>query len=890
MDPSSPLRLPPPLAAAAQRVRLAARTAAEQAVDSLGLAALACAQALRRDLLLSAQHELNRQLAVFTLAFNQALDAEVARQTGGLTPTPPPSFSADGLMAAWESFSLVDDHALELHISADRLAMDIGHACEWVLREFDGYMATLLQLDSPDHGRNPLRAEVVAQALMQALDALATRPELHEVLADEVGRALARAMPATYEAIVAELRARGLRPAGLAVKTARAAAGPAAAHADPAPPVAPATPAAATGHPTTNRSGQLGPDGHRPTGPGAPPDAAGAAHATGTSGGLLGSVDSGLMQLIRHLHAGPATAAAAADGPGDMAWPTGHEAEGAAAVTASGGVGLPNLIALHREALRAASPAPLNHLLIDLVAALFDQILADPQVPPQFARQIARLQMPVLRAALGDTGFFASRRHPVRRLINRIASLAAACGEGLRADADTLLAEVATRVQAVVEGDFDRAEVYEQQLALLERAVAQGDQALQPQWAEAGALLARKEQEQRALGLFRRRLAEALAPLPMPHWLRAFVTGPWAQVIVRCTHKEGPDSPLVQRLRETGRDLVMSVQPQGGAVQRQQFLRQLPGLMKRLALGLDHARCTETARRDFFARLAPAHAEALQQPALRTLDHNLMLRQVGAALDLAVPLPGDPELAAAPLPAALAGGPAADGEANTDRPVGHDDSPPLVATLDRPDGPALVVRAGAPHALRPATADQDPSGTPPADAGAATTRPDDLAAAAAPPDAPLFSPAEAQAVGLVSEQAVHWDAGVDIDLSVPAPVTAVDIAVDGLPAPDAPEPSQGRLLLDHARAGLAYLMQLGSGWQQVQLSHISPGGGFFLFTHGHQQLQSVSMTRRMLQRLCDAGRFRALENATLIERATARARRQLAELARKPAPGTAAGA
>ena len=42
------------------------------------------------------------------------------------------------------------------------------------------------------------------------------------------------------------------------------------------------------------------------------------------------------------------------------------------------------------------------------------------------ARQIARLQLPVLRAALGDPTFFSSRRHPVRRFVNRIASLASA--------------------------------------------------------------------------------------------------------------------------------------------------------------------------------------------------------------------------------------------------------------------------------------------------------------------------------------------------------------------------------------------------------------------------------------------------------------------------------
>ena len=44
----------------------------------------------------------------------------------------------------------------------------------------------------------------------------------------------------------------------------------------------------------------------------------------------------------------------------------------------------------------------------------------------------------------------------------------------------------------------------------------------------------------------------------------------------------------------------------------------------------------------------------------------------------------------------------------------------------------------------------------------------------------------------------------------------------------------------------------------------------------HQK--TISLTHRMLVRLCDSGRMRAFENAWLIERATARARRQLAEI------------
>jgi hypothetical protein len=74
MKPNPIHRLPAPLEAAVQRLKLAAREATERTVESLGLAALAATNAFQRDGLLGAQFELNRKSAMFALAFNEAFD------------------------------------------------------------------------------------------------------------------------------------------------------------------------------------------------------------------------------------------------------------------------------------------------------------------------------------------------------------------------------------------------------------------------------------------------------------------------------------------------------------------------------------------------------------------------------------------------------------------------------------------------------------------------------------------------------------------------------------------------------------------------------------------------------------------------------------------------
>jgi hypothetical protein len=156
-----------------------------------------------------------------------------------------------------------------------------------------------------------------------------------------------------------------------------------------------------------------------------------------------------------------------------------------------------------------------------------------------------------------------------------------------------------------------------------------------------------------------------------------------------------------------------------------------------------------------------------------------------------------------------------------------------------------------------------------------------------------FTPEEAAKVGLVQESAVDWDGHVDIDLSIEEPAestagsSSAPITLDtGAPALIGPtsesgepaEPTKGPQLIDHIQLGFAYQMHLKNEWQKVRLAHVSSGRGFFLFTRGAKHQETISMTSRMLARMCETGRMRAVESAYLMERATHRARKQLASL------------
>ncbi len=810
MSPAPPL--PALLEAAVQRVKRAVRAAAERTVQSLGLAAMAAHNTFQRDALLTAQFELNRKLQPFQQAFSEAFDEQLRRDQSAARGQ---GAGAAASQPNWEELSLVENHELEIKVQAERFGLEVTHACEWELRELEAYVGSLLGHARADRERNPLRPEIIGHGVIRAVEATTDRADVRKLLDAELNRSLTAVLRETFAEIVAELRQAGVKPVSLSVRGAgergdrgdRGDAGRAGAADDG---MRDGREGRADYRDThDSRNAAFNPSGGwrggRP-GVDAGDSARGGLRPRGISRGTpIGQVEPGMMQLLRRL--------SLVEQPGVEGGSSGWGDDGDSSFSSAG---LPNVIHANRDELKQASRGALDHMVIDVIGSLFDQILSDPKVPPQLARQIARLQLPVLRAALGDPSFFSSRKHPVRQFVNRIASMGSAFEDFGDGQAQVFVAKVRDLVQDIVKGDFDQIEIYEQHLAALEAFVAeQARQGVEAQHAGATQLLQQREQALRLDRHYAQRLQDDLQPLAAPAFVRNFVSRVWSRVILKTAERDGVTSARVRELRQTGRDLFMSVQPKATPAQRKAFMAELPRLMQRVNEGLNAIGWADERRRDFFTQLMPAHADTLKQQGGSVLDFNLLSRQVDQALERGLPTPAD---------------------------------------LPPPAGPVLAAEGDA---------DSEPS----------------------------FTQDEAARIGFVDEAAVNWNGKVDIDLGAEPEVSAVDLELPGLPASqqqtEPPDPTQGRSLADHVQIGFSYQMHLEGEWQKVRLAHISPGRNFFVFTRGQRHQRTISLTHRMLLRLCDTGRMRAFESAQLLERATARARRQLAALAGQAPAGDA---
>jgi hypothetical protein len=251
---------------------------------------------------------------------------------------------------------------------------------------------------------------------------------------------------------------------------------------------------------------------------------------------------------------------------------------------------------------------PLDQLTIELVNMVFDYILDDRQVPDTVKREISRLQIVAVKAAILDRTFFARRNHPMRQLLDRVAEVAAdpemATDEGSR-----FVTGLRGAVDHLVHKFTDDLAIFTAALETLERIVEEERASRQKELAPTTVELARKEEAEiahtTALAEINRRVTRKT-----PAFVRDFLYQWWGKILVDAYMKEreGDDS-WTHRLGVVDA-LVWSVSPLKTS-EIQQLAAMLPTLMRSLLRGMNAIEMPADARHAFFNQLMQAHTAAI---------------------------------------------------------------------------------------------------------------------------------------------------------------------------------------------------------------------------------------------------------------------------------------
>ncbi|MBD1551001.1 DUF1631 domain-containing protein [Pseudomonas typographi] len=253
--------------------------------------------------------------------------------------------------------------------------------------------------------------------------------------------------------------------------------------------------------------------------------------------------------------------------------------------------------------------------VINLVAMLFEFILADRNLPDSLKVLIGRLQIPMLKVAVVDKSFFSRGSHPARRLLNEIAQ--AAMGWSSRDDyqRDALHGRIEQIVQRLLNDFVDDPALFSELLVdflaftaderrrseLLEQRTRDAEEG------RARAELARLHVQ---FELNRRLLGKTL-----PQVVVRLLEEAWSKVLLLTWLKHGDASAEWALALETMDDLIWSVEPHNEPQARLRLLELVPGLLKSLREGLTSSAFDPFATSEFFSQLETLHVQAIQRAA-----------------------------------------------------------------------------------------------------------------------------------------------------------------------------------------------------------------------------------------------------------------------------------
>lgn len=278
---------------------------------------------------------------------------------------------------------------------------------------------------------------------------------------------------------------------------------------------------------------------------------------------------------------------------------------------------VPNFIWANHNQLASAASNNVDRMKIDIVAMLFDQILSDDKLPAEFKTLLGRLQLPVLRVALSDGSFFASRAHPTRRLIDRVAS----CAVGYEGGGDAssrFFAEVERIVMLVLRNvDDESSAVYERLLAEFENFIEREHTHANDIVGRAAGVLERAEIRE-VLGINATiQVNQLLYGVTLEPFLKAFLLDIWTHVLVEaaCRSENSQTDPAFLNYKQLCLDLVWSAQPKSTPEDRRKLVALLPRMIAGIRQGLALIGYPAEQEAAFFAELMQLHSTAVRSHA-----------------------------------------------------------------------------------------------------------------------------------------------------------------------------------------------------------------------------------------------------------------------------------
>ncbi|QCB47804.1 DUF1631 family protein [Hydrogenophaga sp. PAMC20947] len=234
--------------------------------------------------------------------------------------------------------------------------------------------------------------------------------------------------------------------------------------------------------------------------------------------------------------------------------------------------------------LKQAASTTSEKATIEIVALMFQSILAEERIPPSVRVWFARLQIPVLRVALAEPEFFSALQHPARRLIDRMGS----CVMGFESSvgSQALEAEIKRVVQVIEQYPETGRRVFqlvydEFQKFLSTYLSGQGS-------AGRFVTVAQQIEQKETLSVqYTIELRKLLDDVPVRDEVREFLFKVWVEVLAVASVKYGLKHEETASLKKVASELLWAASAKPHRSDRARVIQQLPSLLQRLRQGMN---------------------------------------------------------------------------------------------------------------------------------------------------------------------------------------------------------------------------------------------------------------------------------------------------------------
>ena len=236
------------------------------------------------------------------------------------------------------------------------------------------------------------------------------------------------------------------------------------------------------------------------------------------------------------------------------------------------------------SALKQVASTSAEKATIEVVALMFQSILAEDRIPASIRVWFARLQMPVLRVAISEPEFFGSLQHPARRLIDRMGSCvlgfdAVVTGSALESEIRRVVQvieqypETGRRVFELIYDEFDK---------FLSKFLSE-----QGSSARVVSVAQQIEQRETMVIQYTIELRKLLNDLPVREEIREFLFKVWAEVLAIAAMQNGPQHAQTLLFKQAASDLVWATSAKPIRAERSRVIAELPKQLQLLRQGMN---------------------------------------------------------------------------------------------------------------------------------------------------------------------------------------------------------------------------------------------------------------------------------------------------------------